>query len=207
MKGKVKKQKNKFRKFEGITLISLIITIILLIILAGIVINLGLKENGLLSKAKFAKNKYINEQENEKKELNDLYSEVLVATGENSQITISVKELKEIINQEIEKSINQPTGTQIDAFIQNSIYNESNYENITSMSNLFTKTTDENNKIQEYLSYSNEDGYTVLKSGWYFVDMNTDISSSASADACTIFFLNETIMAKCDSWSSSRFRT
>ena len=38
-----------------------------------------------------------------KKGLNDLYSEVLVATGENSQITISVKDLKKLINEEVKK--------------------------------------------------------------------------------------------------------
>lgn len=97
------KRKSIFINNKAITLISLVITIVLLIILAGIAINLGLKENGLLSKAKFAKDKYINEQENEKKGLNDLYSEVLVATGENSQITISVKDLKKLINEEVKK--------------------------------------------------------------------------------------------------------
>ena len=63
------KRKSIFINNKAITLISLVITIVLLIILAGIAINLGLKENGLLSKAKFAKDKYINEQENEKKRI------------------------------------------------------------------------------------------------------------------------------------------
>lgn len=47
--------KNKTRYNKGITLISLVITIILLIILAAIVINLGIKENGIFNKAKQAK--------------------------------------------------------------------------------------------------------------------------------------------------------
>ncbi|MCI8345291.1 MAG: hypothetical protein HFJ42_04915 [Clostridia bacterium] len=42
-------------KNNAITLISLVITIILLIILAGIGINLSIGENGLFSKAKYAK--------------------------------------------------------------------------------------------------------------------------------------------------------
>lgn len=44
-------------KEKGITLIALIVTIIVLIILAGISINLILGENGLIEKAKYAKEK------------------------------------------------------------------------------------------------------------------------------------------------------
>lgn len=178
------KRKSIFTNNKAITLISLVITIVLLIILAGIAINLGLKENGLLSKAKFAKDKYINEQENEKKGLNDLYSEVLVATGENSQITISGKELKELIKEEVQKSTQQPTGIKTDTFITNKISTLSSYTNIASISNLCTKGSDENNKIQEYLSYSDETGYTVLKSGWYFFETYNGIWG---ADYCDLY--------------------
>lgn len=194
-------------KNKGITIISLVITIIIILLLAGVAINLGLKENGLLSKAKFARDKYINEQENEKKELNDLYSELLVATGENSQITISVKELKELIKEEVQKSTQKPTGIRMDVFIKNSIANNSNYGSVVnSMSNLVTKTTDAGNKIQEYLLYSNEDGYRVLKSGWYFVDMYATVHTSSAADAGTCFFLNGTLVSYCEVWSSDRSR-
>lgn len=69
MKSKVKKQKNKFRKFEGITLISLVIAIILLIILAGIVINIAIGENGIIIRAKKARNSYNESTIKEKLEL------------------------------------------------------------------------------------------------------------------------------------------
>ena len=61
---------------KGITLISLVITIILLIILAGLVINLSIGENGLFSKAKYAKGKYLNASIQEEKQLNELYNEL-----------------------------------------------------------------------------------------------------------------------------------
>lgn len=61
---------------SAITLISLVITIILLIILAGIAINLSLGENGLFSKAKYAKEKYLNAQSKEEEELNELYEQL-----------------------------------------------------------------------------------------------------------------------------------
>lgn len=40
------------KKKNGITLIALVITIIILLILAGVVINLTIGENGLFSKTK-----------------------------------------------------------------------------------------------------------------------------------------------------------
>ena len=63
-------------KNKGITLISLVITIILLIILTAIVINVSLNENGLFNKAKYAKQKYLNEQVEEEKKLNQLYEQL-----------------------------------------------------------------------------------------------------------------------------------
>lgn len=193
-------------KNKGITLISLVITIILLIILAGIGIKLSLGENGLFNKAKYAKEKYLNEQENEEKKLNDLYSQILVATGEDAKITISTKELQEIIQEEVKKSVQQPTGIKKDAFIQNSMTNNSNYKTINSMSNLWKKTADENNKIEEYLSYSNEDGYTVLKSGWYFVNIMVELASPGGAvDAGIYCILNGAAIATSSAWTNSRF--
>ncbi|MCI8344968.1 MAG: hypothetical protein HFJ42_03215 [Clostridia bacterium] len=45
----------KIKNNEAITLISLIITVIILIILAGVVINFSLGENGIFKQAKYAK--------------------------------------------------------------------------------------------------------------------------------------------------------
>lgn len=56
---KVKSKEYKFKRFGGITLISLVITIILLIMLAGVAINLSIGENGLFNKAKMAKENYL----------------------------------------------------------------------------------------------------------------------------------------------------
>lgn len=65
------KSNNNYDK--AITLISLVITIILLIILAGISINLSIGENGLLNKAKYAKEKTNEEYAKEKLETVLLY--------------------------------------------------------------------------------------------------------------------------------------
>ena len=62
------------KRADGITLISLVITILVIIILAGVTINLTVGENGIFSKAKFAKEKYTNEEIKEQEELNELYA-------------------------------------------------------------------------------------------------------------------------------------
>ena len=56
-------------KDKGITLISLVVTIIILIILAGVSINLLMSENGIINKAKEAKEKYELEKIREEIEL------------------------------------------------------------------------------------------------------------------------------------------
>lgn len=62
------------RKKSGITLVGLVITIIILIILAGISINTLVGDNGMITKAKEAKENTILAQEEELKNLNQLYS-------------------------------------------------------------------------------------------------------------------------------------
>ena len=72
----MRSRKYKLRKFEGITLITLVITIVILIILAGIMINIGLGENGLFKIAKEARNKYWTAEKEEEQALNELYKQL-----------------------------------------------------------------------------------------------------------------------------------
>ncbi len=76
-------------KNKGITLITLVITIVLLIILAGIMINIGLGENGLFTRAKEARNKYLVAEKEEERMLNELYKELGIEENlpENTQET------------------------------------------------------------------------------------------------------------------------
>lgn len=67
----------KIRKNKGITLISLVVTIIILLILAGISLHLLLGDNGILSRAKYAKERYANEQAYEIESLDNLYEKLL----------------------------------------------------------------------------------------------------------------------------------
>lgn len=59
------------KKEKGITLIALVVTIIVLIILVGVSINLVLGENGIVEKAKFAKEQTEQAKTNEEKSLNE----------------------------------------------------------------------------------------------------------------------------------------
>ena len=54
---------------KAITLIALVITIVVLIILAGVLINISLGNNGLFNKAKTAKEMYVNSQNYEETEI------------------------------------------------------------------------------------------------------------------------------------------
>ena len=81
----MKKQNN------GITLITLIITIVLLIILAGIMINIGLGENGLFTRAKEARDKYWKAEREEEIALNELYEELGTTLGDLPKNTPNTK--------------------------------------------------------------------------------------------------------------------
>ena len=94
-------------KQKGITLIALTITIIVMLILAGITINLVVGEDGIIKKALGAGESYKKAQANEQKDLDDLYSEILVATNENAKITISVQELNQLIKDKVKEVATQ----------------------------------------------------------------------------------------------------
>lgn len=103
---------------NGITLIALVITIIILLILAGIAISLTIGENGIINIAKQAGKNYANAEADEKRRLEDLYSSMLIATNEDAQINISVKDLKTFIKEQVQEELKEnksqnPTGTVI----------------------------------------------------------------------------------------------
>ena len=66
------KKEIKNKQAKGITLIALVVTIVVLLILAGVSISLVLNNNGVISRAKEAKNQYAEEQTNVEKQLNEL---------------------------------------------------------------------------------------------------------------------------------------
>ncbi len=84
------KIKNKSKE-QGITLIALVITIIVLLILAGVTINLTLKDGGIFSRAKIAAQNYMEAQERELEELGK-FENTVNDTINNVTLRISDKE-------------------------------------------------------------------------------------------------------------------
>ena len=66
------KKEIKNKQEKGITLIALVVTIVVLLILAGVSLSLVLNNNGVISRAKEAKNRYAEAQTNAEKQLNEL---------------------------------------------------------------------------------------------------------------------------------------
>jgi len=64
-------KKLKIKQEKGITLIALVVTIVVLLILAGVSISLVINNNGVISKAKEARDKYAEAQTNEEKQLEE----------------------------------------------------------------------------------------------------------------------------------------
>ena len=85
-KGGKKKMNNKSKNKQekGITLIALVVTIVVLLILAGVSISLVLNNNGVISKAKDAKNQYAEAQTNEEKQLNEVSDWIDTKVGDTT---------------------------------------------------------------------------------------------------------------------------
>lgn len=54
---------------KGITLIALVITIVVLLILAAVAINLTIGENGIVTRAQYATQQYVNAEAKEETEI------------------------------------------------------------------------------------------------------------------------------------------
>ena len=100
-------------KQKGITLVALVITIIILIILAGISINTLIGENGIITKAKEAKQNIILAGEAEALQLNQLYYE-LENGGELTEDEESAKkdEIIALLQKQVEELQNQVSSLQ-----------------------------------------------------------------------------------------------
>ena len=180
------------RKENGITLIALVITIVVLVILGGVSVYLVLGQNGIITRAQNAKTLTEQTQANEQAQLAkaDEYIE-----GSREQITIDKQEYEEL-------KASKPTGIKSDIYVQNVYNNKASYSNKTTM-NAFTKTTDSENKISEYLSYSDEKGYIAQKTGWYFIKTEAYVHSSNATDLYVGLYINENEIMRTIAWSTS----
>ena len=65
-------EENNMKNNKGITLVALVVTIVVLLILAGVSINMVLGENGIVTKAKDARDKTKQAQANELQDFNNI---------------------------------------------------------------------------------------------------------------------------------------
>ena len=78
------KKEIKNKQERGITLIALVVTIVVLLILAGVSISLVLNNNGVISKAKEAKNQYAEARTNDEKQLNEVSDWIKETVGDTT---------------------------------------------------------------------------------------------------------------------------
>ncbi len=76
---------------------ALVITIIILIILAGITLGWILGKNGIIGMAENAGKNYLKAEQEENNSLEELYSLMSIATNDNAQVNINVKQLLDIM--------------------------------------------------------------------------------------------------------------
>lgn len=57
---------------NGITLLSLVITVIVLVILAGLLVEISLQDNGIVNAVKNGQNQYFEQKEQTDKRVNDM---------------------------------------------------------------------------------------------------------------------------------------
>ena len=78
------KKEIKNKQEKGITLIALVVTIVVLLILAGVSISLVINNNGVISKAKDARDKYAEAQTNDEKQLNEVSDWIKETVGDTA---------------------------------------------------------------------------------------------------------------------------
>ena len=108
------KKNNQIRNNKGITLIALVITIIILIILAGVSISLVLDENGIVKKAKEAKENMQIAGEEEKEllgKIENFIDDTLKNEGENDEIIEDTTEYAPYNNPYIPEGFSHTEGT------------------------------------------------------------------------------------------------
>ncbi|MFR2534154.1 MAG: hypothetical protein ACLS95_02825 [Clostridia bacterium] len=148
------------KKETGITLVSLVVTIIILIILAGISINITIGEEGIITKAKQAKQNIVLSGEAEAVQLNQLYDELESSGGMTEDEESSKKD--EIIA-ELQNQLNNLNSilSQTDATADKILLGYRAY----SRGQLLTGTMKNNGTINKTLnageSFTIPEGYTL----------------------------------------------
>ena len=161
-------QKSLKRSTKGITLIALMITVIVLLILAGVTLNLTFGERGIFNFAKKAGNNYINAQDKELAELERLYSEVKIASGEGSEITLSMEDLNKLIDNKVQERVTpfQEETTALREEVDKMKEKNNNYIRKTYSSLTVPKSTNGKSAVVEIDTITIEKDCKLIVSSW-----------------------------------------
>lgn len=121
---KIENRKKVIDKNLGITLIALVIGIIILLILAGITINMTIGQNGIIERAKQAKDNMLLAQIEEQESLNRLYDEYIANGGPweeaSKEELAEISEFKKAIAKAItEQKVETSSEDSIDTMVEN----------------------------------------------------------------------------------------
>ena len=186
----MEEQKKMKGRNQGITLVALVITIIILLILAGITLNLTLGQNGIITRAQLAKEEWQNAEEREKKELDKLYSQMLIATGDNAQITINIEDLNKLIETKVAEEAKK-LEDKMEKKLPNSINEQSlimtatNKDTTKTSTSLTLKNFEPNfsENFNDYFDYNSTTGeLTCKQNGWYSVYLQALITHGNSTE-------------------------
>lgn len=193
----------KWKQNKAITLVALVVTVIILLILAGIVISLTLGPKGILARVQEVEKNYVEASKQEQKDLEKLYSSMLVASDDNAKITISLEDLKTIIQTEVEENtkkvqeqmeerltqIEKKGTTQLtkDCLLMDSTNNSLAVENVD------LRSFDNNffGEFSNYFEYQSSTGTIICKKeGWFMINSSlhmTKVDSSYSNTSLNIY--------------------
>ena len=181
----------KLKANKAITLVAVMITVIIMLILAGIMMNFIIGEQGIIARITQTKEEHKKAEQDEKKDLEELYSQMKIATNDDSQVTIKIEDLKELIQQQVEEKINELNqANQIAGIKENSIIMTATNQD-RSISNLklnsFSRQLEPN--FEEYFLYDETTGNMICqKEGWYQVNLSLRIvGSMASGRYCDTY--------------------
>lgn len=188
---------------RGITLVALVITVIILLILTGITLGFVFGKNGIIEMAQRAGKNYMEAGKQEEKDLEELYSSMLVASDDNAKITISIEDLKSIIQKEVEENTNKLQEEMEERLKQ---IEKKGTTKITQESVLMSSANNDlavgtidlrafNNNFSEqfsnYFEYNSSDGTLTCKGdGWFKIDScvhMTNVASSYSTTSLNIY--------------------
>ena len=114
----------EMKKEQGITIISLVVTIIVLIILAGVSINLTLGQDGIITKAKQAKENIELAEIEEQRQLNELYIQLETENSDSEDLPYdSIAKLTEF-KRAIANAIDEAGGIKPDISAETNIFTD-----------------------------------------------------------------------------------